>query len=76
MIFARCLRYHNLSMTEHGHKELVAVRDGYRESSASWEELVTSLRQRSLLHLPKLAATAGVKLQKRGKCESGHLSTE
>ncbi len=27
----------NIGVTEHGHKELVAVSDGYRESSASWE---------------------------------------
>jgi len=26
-----------IGVTEHGHKELVAVSDGYRESSASWK---------------------------------------
>lgn len=46
-----------IGVTEHGHKELVA--DGYRESSASWEELLTSLRQRGLSHSPKLAAGDG-----------------
>lgn len=48
-----------IGVTEHGHKELVAVSDGYRESSASWEELRTSLRQRGLSHSPKLAAGDG-----------------
>lgn len=31
-----------IGVTEHGHKELVAVSDGYRESSASWEELMNN----------------------------------
>lgn len=48
-----------IGVTEHGHKELVAVSDGYRESSASWEELLTSLRQRGLSYSPKLAAGDG-----------------
>ena len=48
-----------IGVTEHGHKELVAVSDGYRESSASWEELHTSLRQRGLTHSPKLSAGDG-----------------
>lgn len=48
-----------IGVTEHGQKELVAVSDGFRESSASWEELLTSLRQRGLTHSPKLAAGDG-----------------
>ena len=48
-----------IGVTEHCHKELVAVSDGFRESSASWEELLTSLRQRGLSHSPKLAAGDG-----------------
>ena len=48
-----------IGVTEHGHKELVAVSDGFRESSASWDELLTSLRQRGLSHSPKLAAGDG-----------------
>lgn len=48
-----------IGVTEHGHKELVAVSDGYRESSASWEELLTNLRQRGLSHSPKLSAGDG-----------------
>jgi len=48
-----------IGVTEHGHKELVAVSDGYRESSVSWEELLTNLRQRGLTHSPKLSAGDG-----------------
>ena len=48
-----------IGVTEQGHKELVAVSDGYRESSASWEELLVSLRQRGLTHSPKLSAGDG-----------------
>lgn len=29
-----------IGVTEHGQKELVAVEDGFRESSYSWEELL------------------------------------
>lgn len=48
-----------IGVTEQGQKELVAVSDGYRESSASWEELLTSLRQRGLTHSPKLSTGDG-----------------
>lgn len=48
-----------IGVTEHGHKELVAVSDGYRESSASWEEVLTGLRQRGLSHSPKLSVGDG-----------------
>jgi putative transposase len=48
-----------IGVTEHGHKELVAVSDGYRESSASWEEVLTILRQRGLTQSPKLSAGDG-----------------
>ncbi|MBX9703493.1 MAG: IS256 family transposase [Silvanigrellaceae bacterium] len=48
-----------IGVTEHGQKELVAVSDGYRESSASWEELLTSLRQRGLTHSPRLSVGDG-----------------
>ena len=48
-----------IGVTETGHKELVAVYDGYRESSASWEELLISLRQRGLTESPKLAVGDG-----------------
>lgn len=48
-----------VGVTEHGRKELVAVEDGYRESEASWSELLTGLRQRGLLEGPKLAVGEG-----------------
>lgn len=48
-----------IGVTEHGHKELVAVCDGYRESTASWEEVLTGLRQRGLNCSPKLSIGDG-----------------
>lgn len=49
-----------IGVTEHGCKELVAVEDGYRESEASWSELlVGGLRERGLLKGPKLATGDG-----------------
>ncbi|HEM6733728.1 TPA: IS256 family transposase [Legionella pneumophila] len=48
-----------IGVTEHGTKELVAVADGYRESSASWEEVLMSLRQRGLNVSPRLATGDG-----------------
>lgn len=48
-----------IGVTDTGDKELVAVYDGYRESSASWEELLMELRQRGLTHAPKLAVGDG-----------------
>ena len=44
---------------EHGNKELVAVSDGYRESTASWRELLLDLRRRGLLAGPRLATADG-----------------
>ena len=48
-----------VGVNEHGHKELVAVEDGFRESSASWEEVLTKLRQRGLHIGPKLSVGDG-----------------
>jgi putative transposase len=48
-----------IGVTETGHKELVAVVDGYRESAASWEEVLTGLQQRGLTAGPKLAIGDG-----------------
>lgn len=44
---------------EQGNKELLAVSDGYRESSASWEEVLLDLTQRGLTQPPKLAIGDG-----------------
>lgn len=48
-----------IGVTEHGYKELVAVEDGYRESSASWQEVLINLRERGLTVAPKLAIGDG-----------------
>ena len=48
-----------VGVTEHGHKELVAVEDGFRESEAGWKELLTGLRERGLRGSPKLAVGDG-----------------
>jgi len=37
-----------LGATPEGKKELIAVSDGYRESDASWEELLVEVKQRGL----------------------------
>lgn len=48
-----------IGVTEQGTKELVAVSDGYRESCASWEELLMGLAQRGLTTSPRLATGDG-----------------
>jgi len=37
---------------ETGRKELLVLSDGYRESAASWEEVLTDLKQRGLQSAP------------------------
>lgn len=44
---------------EHGRKELVAVSDGYRESTESWREMLLDLRRRGLTVGPRLASADG-----------------
>lgn len=48
-----------IGVTEQGHKELVAVEDGVRESEQSWTELLEGLRGRGLETPPKLAVADG-----------------
>jgi transposase-like protein len=48
-----------IGVTEQGRKELVAVEDGFRESAASWETLLTGLRERGLTTAPRLAIGDG-----------------
>ena len=48
-----------LGSTVKGKKELVAVLDGYRESKASWLELLRDLQQRGLKYSPNLAIGDG-----------------
>jgi transposase-like protein len=48
-----------IGATEEGDKELIAVVDGYRESSQSWRELLGQLKRLGLLTPPKLAIGDG-----------------
>jgi transposase-like protein len=48
-----------MGATADGHKELISVLDGYRESEQSWSELLLNLRHRGLLSAPKLAVGDG-----------------
>ncbi len=48
-----------IGVTEQGHKELVAIDDGYRESEQSWLELLLDLKKRGLKEGPKLAIGDG-----------------
>lgn len=44
---------------EQGQKELLALTDGYRESAASWEDVLSDLISRGLQGAPKLAVGDG-----------------
>lgn len=48
-----------MAATESGEKELIAVMDGYRESEASWNELLVDLKNRGLTVEPQLAVGDG-----------------
>ena len=48
-----------IGATKEGRKELVALCDGYRESSASWREVLLDLKQRGLEIGPNLAVGDG-----------------
>jgi transposase-like protein len=48
-----------MGATADGQKELIAVRDGYRESEASWTELLADVKNRGLTIDPKLAIGDG-----------------
>src|SRR5438270_1881338 len=48
-----------LGVDEQGHKELLAMDQGYRESTASWSEVLRSLKQRGLSEAPLLAIGDG-----------------
>jgi len=48
-----------IGATAEGKKELLAMLDGYRESAASWKELLLDLKQRGLKIDPKLAVGDG-----------------
>jgi putative transposase len=48
-----------MAATADGHKELLAVQDGYRESTQGWTELLVDLKRRGLTLAPKLATGDG-----------------
>jgi len=48
-----------IGVNEHGKKELIAIEDGYRESTQSWTELLEDIRHRGLITAPKLAIGDG-----------------
>ena len=48
-----------MGATEDGHKELIAVADGYRESEQSWKALLLDAKSRGLTVDPKLATGDG-----------------
>ena len=48
-----------IGATVDGKKELLAMLDGYRESSESWKELLLDLKQRGLTVAPKVAIGDG-----------------
>lgn len=48
-----------MGATADGTKELLAVSDGYRESTLSWKTVLVSLRDRGLTESPKLAIGDG-----------------
>ena len=48
-----------MGATADGKKELIAVTDGYRESKASWLEIIRDIKRRGLIIDPKLAVGDG-----------------
>jgi transposase-like protein len=48
-----------LGATAEGHKEILAISDGYRESEQSWSEMLIGLKSRGLTLVPKLAMGDG-----------------
>lgn len=48
-----------MGVTAQGKKELLAIDDGYRESTASWVTVLQELKQRGLTKAPKLAIGDG-----------------
>jgi transposase-like protein len=48
-----------IGVNEHGKKELLAIEEGYRESTQSWTELLEDIRHRGLITAPKLAIGDG-----------------
>ena len=51
--------YWLFGVNEFGKKELIAIEEGYRESTQSWTELLEGIRHRGLVIAPKLAVADG-----------------
>ena len=50
-----------IGVTELGRKELIAVQLGYRESSEHWRDIIRSLKDQGLSHVPELVIADGAK---------------
>lgn len=48
-----------LGVTEDGHKEVLSISSGQRESQLSWKEQLLDLQKRGLEHCPRLAVADG-----------------
>jgi len=48
-----------IGATEGGEKELIAIEDGYRESTQSWREILLDIKRRGLTDAPRLAVGDG-----------------
>lgn len=48
-----------IGVTDQGHKELLAIEDGFRESKESWRNLLLTLKSQGLTEEPKLATGDG-----------------
>ena len=48
-----------MGATADGRKELIAIADGYRESTQSWRELLLDVKNRGLSHAPEVATGDG-----------------
>ena len=55
----RCCVLVIIGADEAGNKQLLAVSDGYRESTLSWKEMLLQFTERGLRHAPKLAIGDG-----------------
>ena len=48
-----------IGVTDRGHKELIAIEDGFRESKESWRNVLLSLQSQGLMKGPELATGDG-----------------
>lgn len=48
-----------IGVTPEGHKEIIAIEDGFRESKESWQSLIRAVKRLGLTKAPKLAVGDG-----------------